>query len=229
MALQDGEAKALQAVAETAGKAIEASQDMGKFINRIFGGLIEDSVGLLADKLKYYRAEKLIALHEKTKKKLQDQGVTSTHPVLPKIGIPLIEQATIEDNDELHSLWANMLANAMNPEHAGTIKRRYISILSDMEPLDVLILDKLIKEYAAIPSDKKEAALFDRAKLSQVLNVSLEQCEISLRNLMRLGCLKPGVIHNTNISVGGHSPSTYKDTEFVGITALGLEFYKAVS
>lgn len=223
------EAKAIQEVAKTADTAIKASEKVGGFIDRVFGGMLEDSVGLLSDKLKYYRAEKLVLLHEKTKKKLEDAGVESTNPVLPKVGIPLIESATIEEDDALHTKWANMLANAMNPESDVHVKRSYISILQDLEPTDVLILDTLVREYKNLDAKTKDSALFDKLRISSQLAIDPTQCEISLRNLLRLGCLKPGVVTSSNIRVGGHSPTSYKDTELVGITALGLEFYEAVN
>lgn len=177
----------------------------------------------------YYRAEKLVLLHEKTKKKLQKAGVESTNPVLPKVGIPLIENAAIEEDDTLHTKWANMLANAMNPKSHVHIKRSYISILQDLEPIDALILDTLAKEYKQLTSEAKATTLFDKSKISSNLAITPIQCEVSLRNLLRLGCLKPGVVTTSGISVGGHYPSSYKDTELVGITALGLEFYEAAN
>ena len=198
-------------------------------MNQVFGSLIKDGVGLAADRLKYYRLEKIHLLHEKTKKRLQEKGIEFTEPVPPKIGIPLIEQAAVEEDDDLHSRWANMLSNAMDPKYKGLIKRSYVTILGDMEALDVLILDNLAKEYSVLNEQQKQQMLFDRGKLAEGLGVTLEQCEISLRNLMRLGCLRPGVIHNTMMNLGGHNPSTYKDTELVGITALGLEFYSSVN
>ncbi len=223
------EAEAIKEVAKTAGKAIEASKKMGAFLNLVFGDLIEDGVGLLSDRLRYYRAEKLVLLHEKTKKKLEDAGVDSTNHVLPKIAIPLIESAAIEDNDNIHTKWANMLANAMNPEYKKEIKRSYISILSDLESIDVLILDTIIKQYRRLNDNDKTTVLFDKSIIAKNLKVDLVKCEISLRNLIRLGCIKPGVTTSKNITFGNHGVSSYKDTELVGITALGEEFYKAVS
>lgn len=228
------EAKAVQEVAKTAGKAIKVSQDMGSFFNRIFGGLLENAVGLLADKLQFYRAEKTILLYVKLKERLQNKGITNIHPVLPKIGIPLIEQAAIEDNDDLHSRWANMLTNAMNAEYRSTIKRSYITILTDMEPLDVLILDELAKDYLQRNEEQKAQLHFPKEKIAHHLKITSEECEISLRNLMRLGCLRPHVINvkaapGGGIGILGPGVSLYRDTEEVVLTALGLDFYHAVN
>lgn len=223
------EAKAVQEVAKTAGKGLDVVTGLGKFFTRVFGSLIENGVGLATDKLQYYRLEKAILLHQKTEQKLKERGVITTKLVSPKLGIPLIEAAALEEEDSIHTKWANMLANAMDPSYTTQIKRSYVSILGDMEPIDVLILDQICKEYLNLSDDNKKVMLFVKAKLAQFFRISEDQCDISLRNLMRLGCVRPGVVTNSNISMGGHSPSSYKDTELVGLTTLGLDFFKAIS
>ncbi len=222
-------AKAVQEVAKTTRKAIDASQGVGEFLKDVFGDLLINGVGLMGDKLKYYRLGQLELLKERVNKNHADKGVTSTHAIPPKIGVPLIEKATIENDDDLHQRWSNMLANALSSEYKGAMKRSYISILSDMEAIDVLIFDVIVKEYIGLDVKQKENALFDMGKLSQNINVSGEQLEVSLRNLLRLGCLKPGVFTNEAVRVGRHGTTSYMDIKLVGVTGLGLEFYQSVN
>ena len=87
-------AKAIQETAKATGKAID---------------------GLL----KYYRIERAALLATKTEERLRKRGIETTVPVAPKMAIPLIENATLEDDDELHTLWANLLANAVNVTPPG--------------------------------------------------------------------------------------------------------------
>ena len=47
--------KAIQATAKTPNKAIGVVADTGNFLNKIFGELVQDSVGIVADKIKFYR------------------------------------------------------------------------------------------------------------------------------------------------------------------------------
>jgi len=121
-----------------------------------------------------------------------------------------------------------MLSNAINPKFRGRITRNFVSILEDMNPVDVLILDSISRESLLLSDDKKDKTLFDRSKIITNLKLDRKECEISLRNLLRLGCLKPGVVVGTAISLGGHNPSSYKDTELVGVTELGIEFYQSI-
>lgn len=227
------EAKAMQEVAKTTGKCIDAASGFGSFLQMVFGDLLVDAVGIIADKVKYFRLERAIRLGEKTKKRLEKKGIRNTQHVLPKIGIPLIEQATLEEDDELHTRWANMLSNAMDPHFQGNVKRNFITILSDMQPIDVLILESIMNEYLKLDNSKKNGVLFDRYKIQAAFRLNPDACEISLRNLIRLGCLKPGVIITDGFSFGNehvsHNLTVYKDIELVGVTAFGEEFYKAVS
>lgn len=219
---------AITQVAITTGEAIKAAEELGGFFNRIFGSLIEDSVGILADKVKYMRAERLAALQQKTEKKLQDSGVSQTVPVPPKIGIPLLEHASIEDNEPLHTKWANLLAHAMTPGQQETVHKSFVSTLSELEPRDVLVFDEIVRQYLTLSEEEKKTALFSRDKIVSRLNINSEDVGMTLRNLIRLGCLKPGTISGGVMS-GSHALTSYKDIELVGLTELGLRFYQAVS
>ena len=64
----------------------------------MFGDLVQDSVGLISDRLRFYRIEKFLSLKEKTEKNLKEKNIKITIPVPPKLGIPLIEAATVEDS-----------------------------------------------------------------------------------------------------------------------------------
>jgi len=206
----------------------DVTKEIAKFISQVFGPLLEDSVGLVSDRLKYFRAEKLALLHQKTKKRLQESGITKTVNVPPKVGIPLIEIASLEDDDELHTKWSNMLSNAMNPNNNQPITRSYVSILSELNALDAYIINVVASEYAKLDNEKKQTVLFARAKLTETLHYPEKEIEISLRNMMRLGCIKAGVVEG-GLSIGDHRLSSYKDTELFQISELGLAFHESIS
>jgi hypothetical protein len=227
------EAKAIQEASKAIGKAIDLAKCAGQFCNKLFG------VGILSDILEYRRKtlsgrlefdllEKLLLLKKKTEENLKNKNINVTIPIPLKLGIPLIEAATVEEDETLHTKYANMLSNAIDPNFENKITRNFVSILEDMNPVDVLILDTICKEWLSLPENKKNNTLFDRSKITNALQIESKECEISLRNLIRLGLFKPGVITQTNIVVGGNSPSSYKDTELVGITELGIALYQSI-
>lgn len=221
-------AKAIQETAKATGKAIDGLRNTGEFFNRVFGSLVEDGVGVVADKLKYYRIEKAALLAVKTEERLRERGIEATVPVAPKTAIPLIENATLEDDDELHTLWANLLANAMDPSKAHEVKHIHVSILKEMEPLDVRILSSFANEKLTNhPRAQFSEVYFDRANVAKGFNVTVDTVDLSLLNLMRLGCVTPGVISG-GVSIGDHKLSSYKGTELVHLSPLGLSLVLAV-
>lgn len=222
------EAKATQEVARATKKAIDRLGQMGGWLDRVFGDLVENGVGVVADKIKYYRIEKALLLRDKVERRLSDKGISATIPVPPRIGVKLIEEATVADSDELHSKWANLLTNAMDPKFAGKVTRRFVSILADLEPIDARILDVVVLEYGQLAANQRATALFDKTKVSTQLPLLIDECEVALRNLMRLGLIKPGVITG-GVSVGDHALGSYKDTELFAPTLLGVQFHKAVN
>jgi Abortive infection alpha len=216
----------VKSVAEAADISVEAAGKLGRFVDGAFGGMVSNGIGLIADKLAFYRLQKAVELQHKVEKKLAAKGIRNRKFVPVSFGLPILEKASVEENETLHDKWANLLSNAMDPSYQGPITRNFVSILTDMEPIDVRLLDLIVQEYQGL-ADKK--LLFDLGLVQKALSISAIDCENAVRNLFRLGLLKPGVIETSNISMGGHTPTVYKDTEIFGLTHLGLAFHKAVA
>ncbi len=56
------ESKAIEEVAKTTGKAIDASRELGGFLSKYVGGSLEQAMGIVEDKLKYLRFERKVRL-----------------------------------------------------------------------------------------------------------------------------------------------------------------------
>ncbi len=65
------------------------------------------------------------------------------------------------------------------------------------------------------------------AKIADGLKISTDTIDLSLLNLMRLGCVTPGVVSGAT-SIGGHKLSSYKGTELIHLSPLGLSLVLAV-
>ena len=197
---------------------------------------------------------------------LEDAGVEQTRPVLPVIGIPILESATIEEDESLHTAWAKLLANAMNPSKPE-IKRSFCGILSGLEPFDVTLLELILGVSAA--HEHSRALRFSKQKIEAKFRNELsktdriwtdepggsfmsitegsvedehvgiknyrnntdgqsDETEVSLQNLIRLGLLTYGQVENEGMNMGGYNLIIYRGIEEVSVTALGIEFFKAV-
>ncbi len=95
-------AKATQEVAKATRTGIEAAQGFGSFVARVLGEPIETAVGLVSDKLKFVRFERQMRLANRYSEVMAQRGLRSEEqPVPPKIALPAIENASLEEDDEL--------------------------------------------------------------------------------------------------------------------------------
>jgi Abortive infection alpha len=76
-----------------------------------------------------YSWERLELLLHKTKGNLHRQGFVRFRVPPPKVMLPLLENATMEDNDDLHSLWAQLLATSLDAA-ADEVHRKFVTILT---------------------------------------------------------------------------------------------------
>jgi hypothetical protein len=72
----DEEAKAVQEVAKTSGKAVDLFCGIGAFLKDAVGPLIVDSVGFYADKVRARRLEQAVILKFKILKNLRKLDIT---------------------------------------------------------------------------------------------------------------------------------------------------------
>lgn len=146
-------AKAVQEIAGATGKAIDAARYAGGFIDRIFGKGLEDMVGrhwsdrMTARRIEaaIYDWERLQTLAHDTNERLRARGITNLRAIPPKIALPLLEYATVEHEEALQDLWANLLATGLDAE-ADEIHRKFVTTLGEMTSADALVLQTLVME-----------------------------------------------------------------------------------
>lgn len=217
------ESKAVQEVAKATGKGIDAVREAGGFIARYVAGPLEEGVGILSDRLKYVRWERQVRLMQRADQFLREAGLDAPSRAVPlKIAIPLLQAATIEDDDSLQDLFAALLVNAANAASGVEVHRSFIEILGQVTPLEARILKVVYSlpfdeaRHAGITTD----ALPDSARILADKENATEQpsdeISLALGNLVRVGCVKvPGTWG------GGETFSS------VNPTLLGREFVRA--
>lgn len=125
--------------------AKQALQSGGEMLRKIAGPLAEEigeSMGVVA---RHYRFKLALRMYQKTERMLIDAGI-SPHAVPPRLFLPMIENASVQDNEELHTRWAALLANAAaSPD---SVHPSYIEVLRQLTPKDAELLDKLYDSCA---------------------------------------------------------------------------------
>jgi hypothetical protein len=184
------ESKAVQEVAKTTRKGFELVEKLGVLFEKIFGEGLSHLGDSFSDWAKFFRYKNLLKLQDKVINLHQKRGVMGkTIPIPPRYALPLIESASLEDDENLQKKWAGLISNATDPNIRFQFRKIYIQILSNLEPLDAIVLDFLARQNDIIDRDDETEPLLNADKISDLLCLGKEDIVISLSNLFRLGCI----------------------------------------
>jgi hypothetical protein len=100
------------------------------------------------DEIRLYRFGRQLELLKKAEKMVQDAGFTP-RAVPIKLLFPLLEGASMEEDENLHTMWAALLANAALPENADEIRPGFIAILKQMAPDEAILLNALHGDFTS--------------------------------------------------------------------------------
>ncbi len=140
-------ADAVKEVAKTTGQAIKTVDRLGQFFSRIMGESIDATCGMLADTLKYKRLERQIKLVEKAESLINEKDLSNRSvPISAKLVLPIFQNASLEEDDLLHDLYAKLLVTAIDPE-VQTRRTAFAEIIRQLEPLDVNLLQAMYAVY----------------------------------------------------------------------------------
>lgn len=189
-------AKAVQEVAKTTSTAIDAGREMGGFVSRFISGPLEQGVGILEDKLHYIRWERKLRLIKRSEEYLRLMGLSAPNKTIPlKNAVPLLEYATLEEDDNLQDMWARLLVNGTNDSTGISVERSYIEILAQISPLEAQILEAIYR----LPFEESHKGILtenlpDSASIEDDPNAELQEpshaIKLAIANLVRIGCLK---------------------------------------
>lgn len=175
---------------DAASKGIELLRELGGFFGMILGPSVKDIGGTLSDYAAYIRYRNLISIRDKVEKIHERRRLSGkTILILPRYAIPLIENASIENEESIQEKWAALIANATDPDKKLELKKIFINTLASLEPIDAAILNFLfqdgVDENYSITGDQH----LNANTLSSAIGCSGEEVRISLQNLYRQGCI----------------------------------------
>lgn len=219
-------AKATQEVAKTTSNAINAGREMGGFISRFISGPLEQGAGIIEDKLRHMRWERQQRLIQRAEEFLHQKGLPSPdNPIPLKNAVPLLEYATLEEDNSLQDLWAQLLVNGTNQCTGIKIERSFIEILAQISSLEAQILQAIYalpyeetRHEGVVTEHLPEYALVAEDKPENPPNEPSYEVKMALANLARIGCLK------FSLTWGGGEVFTQ-----INPTLIGKEFVRACS
>jgi Abortive infection alpha len=122
--------------------SVEAAKQahLGDLLHKIAEPLAEEIGESLGVWARHYRFRLGLRMLQKTERMLKDAGF-APQAVPPRLFLPILENASVEDDEDVQSRWAALLANAA--ADTVDVHPSYIEILRQFTPQDAVLLDKL--------------------------------------------------------------------------------------
>jgi len=119
----------------------------------IIKAFLGDATGEVAERFKdtvrLYRYGRQLECLKKAEKMATEAGFTPK-AVPIKLLFPLLEGASLEENEDLHTMWAALLANAASPHESEKVRPGFIAALEQMAPDEAFLLNCMV-EWDAEP------------------------------------------------------------------------------
>ena len=109
-------------------------------IDKLAGPAAEEIGLTIRDSVRVWRAKRQLKLLQKVEHML-DEARISPRAVSLKVLLPLMDYASVEDDEDLHTAWAALLANAANPEAAMQITTVFPEILRQISKAEAVFLN----------------------------------------------------------------------------------------
>jgi hypothetical protein len=201
----------------------------------VIGEPVESAVGMLSDRLRFMRWERQLRMVDRCEEIIRRRKIEGeTRPVPPKLALPIFENASLEEDDQLQDLWANLLSSALDPNFNGTLRNAFIDIIKQLEIVDAHILSYLYQSYTnsvkkkEIGKDESPTSIgWGRDAIIKDLKISSLVYENSVDNLMRVRCVKSLVLMCTSLKVGPEPMTIDKGYDCICLTSLGKSFVEA--
>jgi hypothetical protein len=127
-------------VLEAGAKAVFAP--VHELFLKLTGPAAEEYGLMWSDSVKMRRTKRIVKGLAKTKRMLQDAGF-EPNAVPDRLLLPIFEGMSVEDDEDLHTMWATLLANAAVPENSGKVRAHFIAILRQLAPDDAIVLMRI--------------------------------------------------------------------------------------
>jgi len=146
------------------------------------GGPLAEEIGMtFGDAARVYRYKRALRLLQKVGRYVADAGYEPA-AVRPKLLLPILDHASVEDDDGLHDRWAALVANASNPAQEVHVQPSFPEILAQLSSKEAVLLDHiqlhvdktLGEHYSTYPQGANWAYLVDVGTWRTVLQLYAE-------------------------------------------------------
>lgn len=194
---------------------LEKSLDLAKgFLQRLVGPSVDELGLLFSDNVKLWRLKNQIRNLEKIRKIVENEKVVLKQINL-KVLVPYLEGVSLEENEKLQEMWANLFVNYIDVNKNLT-SHVYPNVLKQLSSREVEILE--------LGSATRNICI-GRKYFSKIESKEIRIEGYDLSNLERLGLLKELV----KISRYGEGSQDYEEigSDDFYLTSFAFDFCKA--
>lgn len=188
--------------------AIEKALDLAKeFLQKLIGPTVEEFGLLMSDNVKFLRFKNQIKILNRAQKYVEQKNLETK--ILPlKVLVPLLENASLEEDEILQDKWAHLLASLSTTPEEG-LEARLVKTLANLSAQEVKMLDfiysafilrrrlifdkQLSLSWTNIKSETQisnDSVVISFVEIKEKFKLSADFIEIHLDNLEALGLLK---------------------------------------
>jgi hypothetical protein len=223
-------AKAIQESAKLGAKGLEIADKVGTFFAKVFQEPTSEIAGMITDKLRFIRWRRMVQMSEDVNQILIDKNINQTKAVPPKLALPIMEEASLEEDPDLQHLWNHLLANAMDNNFNDEIRYGFIDMIKGITGLEARLLNKfyesLKKDNNLTPIENVTEYSVTKEQFTTLLKISTSDYSIAANNLMRMQLLAPAILKG-GVQMGNEPMTIFKGIDEVTLTPLSIKFIEA--
>jgi len=161
-----------------------AIKPFSNLIEKLFGGCAEELGGMWQDALQVRRFNRRLKLYKRTMEMIEKAGF-EPRQIPDKIWVPVLQAASLEDDEALQDRWAALLANAANPIRDALIHPCFSDILSQLTGPEAVLLEAMADSVLAqlmktCHEDICPSAFMDEAKLGSFTDLCRLYVDVGL-------------------------------------------------
>jgi|GEM_PF-5624318 len=176
-----------------------------------------DLVGLIGgDWIKEWRWNNLVKIAERVRRKCDQKGLNPKQ-VSPKFLSQFFESSSLEENETLQEMWANLLINRSIDSKTNSY---YISILQNLEPTEAELINML---FGQSDNSHETSFDFDKVLTASQGSVTREQLAVMIQKLYSFNILRPPI--NEGVFMGPY-PAALETIQAFRFSEMGIDFCK---
>lgn len=169
----------IQMLSRSTGYEIESLDRVGQFISTMMDKNIEQTLDFLYEITRFKHWERQIKLVEKVETLMFEKGISQPiRPIKSKMAFPIFKSASLEDQEELHDIWARLFTSALD-SNRPLPRYVFIDIIRQLEIIDLNTLNAC---YECLLFKKEEARLNEKKRIMTMLQPDKEMAGSSRSN-----------------------------------------------